>query len=142
MTSTRKATYSSDYANLESIRDLVAQAAREAGMDEAETYHVQLAADEAASNIIEHAYEGRADGQFELECEVEGSKVTIVLHDHGKVFDITRVRKPNVKGKLSEREIGGLGVYLIQKLMDEVYFESSLESGNTLTMVKRGKRGS
>ncbi|MEW6028705.1 MAG: ATP-binding protein [Chloroflexota bacterium] len=142
MTSTRKATYSSDYANLESIRDLVAQAAREAGMDEAETYHVQLAADEAASNIIEHAYEGRADGQFELECEVEGNKVTIVLHDHGKVFDITRVRKPNVKGKLSEREIGGLGVYLIQKLMDEVYFESSAESGNTLTMVKRGKRGS
>lgn len=141
MTSTRKASYTSDFANLESIRDFVAQAAREADLDDMEIYHVQLAADEAASNIIEHAYEGRTDREFEIECEVDRNQVTIILHDHGKVFDITKVRKPNVKGKLSEREIGGLGVYLIQKLMDEVHFESSIESGNTLTMVKRSKRG-
>ena len=76
-----------------------------------------------------------------MSVEALAGQVTIVIHDHGKLFDITTVREPNLSKDLSEREVGGLGIYLIQKLMDEVRFQSSLENGNYLTMIKRTAGG-
>ncbi len=137
----QKATYPADFKTLDSIRDLVGKAAEGAGLNSKDVYAVQLAADEACSNIIEHAYEGIADGQLDVSVNAQPGQVTIVVHDHGKAFDISKVRKPNLSKNLDEREVGGLGVYLIYKLMDEVRFESSAESGNYLTMVKRKSGG-
>lgn len=133
----KKAKYSADFNNLDAIRDFVGEAAEEAGFSGREMYSVQLAADEACSNIIEHAYEDIPNGEIEIVCKVETGQITIIIHDHGKEFDITKVRKPNLSRDLSEREVGGLGVYLIHKLMDEVRFSSSKKHGNTLTMIKR-----
>lgn len=133
----KKATYSADFQNLDSIRDFVGSAAERAGLSEKEVYSVQLAVDEACSNIIEHAYDGISDGKIEISCKVEAGQITVVIHDHGKQFDMSRVRKPNLSRDLNEREIGGLGVYLMHKLMDEITFSSSKKYGNTLTMVKR-----
>jgi serine/threonine-protein kinase RsbW len=133
----KKATYSADFQNLDSIRDFVGKAAEQAGFSEKEVYSVQLAVDEACSNIIEHAYDGIPDGRIEISCEIEAGQITVVIHDHGKEFDMSRVRKPNLSRDLNDREIGGLGVYLMHKLMNEVTFSSSKKHGNTLTMVKR-----
>lgn len=133
----KKAKYSADFNNLDAIRDFVGEAAERAGFSGREMYSVQLAADEACSNVIEHAYAGIPNGEIEIACKVEAGQITIIIHDHGKEFDITKVRKPNLSKNLSEREIGGLGVYLIHKLMDEVQFSSSKKNGNTLTMIKR-----
>jgi serine/threonine-protein kinase RsbW len=58
------------------------------------------------------------------------------MHDHGKSFDATKVKKPNLQADISERQIGGLGIYLMRKLMDEVNYRSS-GAGNLLTMIKR-----
>jgi serine/threonine-protein kinase RsbW len=135
--SMKKAKYSADFQNLDSIRDFVGEAAEQAGFSGKEVYAVQLAADEACSNVIEHAYAGIPDGVIDVSCDVANDQLTITIHDRGKEFDISSVRKPNLSRNLSEREVGGLGVFLIYKLMDEVHFESSGESGNTLTMVKR-----
>jgi anti-sigma regulatory factor (Ser/Thr protein kinase) len=129
--------FSADFANLDAIREFVGEAAEQAGFSGKEVYAVQLAADEACSNVIEHAYAGQPDGEIEVDCDVMGGQITIVIHDHGKEFDISTVRKPNLSRDLSEREVGGLGVFLIYKLMDEVCFKSSKETGNTLTMIKR-----
>ena len=129
--------FSADFANLDSIRDFVGEAAEQAGFSSKEVYSIQLAADEACSNIIEHAYDGISDGEIEIACDAEEGQITIVIHDHGKVFDISNVRQPNFSKDLSEREVGGLGVFLIYKLMDEVHFSSSQKDGNTLTMKKR-----
>ena len=133
----KTAKYSADFRNLDSIRDFVGEAAEQAGFSGKEVYAVQLAADEACSNVIEHAYAGKPDGVIEIDCDVVGGQITIIVHDHGKEFDISTVRKPNLSRDLSERQVGGLGVFLIYKLMDEVYFRSSKETGNTLTMIKR-----
>lgn len=133
----KKARYSADFNNLDSIRDFVGRAAERAGFSAKEVYSTQLAADEACSNIIEHAYEGVPDGVIEIACDVEEGQITIIIHDHGKEFDISQVRRPNLGRNLSEREVGGLGVFLIHKLMDEVHFSSSKKTGNTLTMIKR-----
>jgi serine/threonine-protein kinase RsbW len=60
-----------------------------------------------------------------------------VLRDHGRPFDPSNVPEPNVNAALEDREEGGLGLYLIRKLMDEVDFEFTPDSGNVLIMVKR-----
>ena len=132
-----KAAFSADFANLDSIRDFVGEIAEQAGFSGKEVYSLQLAADEACSNVIEHAYEGISGGEVEISCDVQADQITIVIHDNGKQFDMTQVRRPNLGKELGEREVGGLGVYLINKLMDEVRFVSSKETGNYLTMIKR-----
>ncbi|GJQ34241.1 MAG: ATP-binding protein [Anaerolineales bacterium] len=121
---------------LDEIRDMVAEVARGGGFSEKSIYSLQLAADEAASNIIEHAYEGESDASLFMTCDMKGDQIVITMRDTGKSFNPSSVKEPNLKADLSERQIGGLGVYLMRKLMDTVYYESS-RSGNLLTMTKR-----
>lgn len=122
---------------LDEIRELVAQVAREGGFNDKEIYSLQLAADEAASNIIEHAYEGVSDASLDITCDMNGDAITITMRDTGKPFDPSKVKQPNLKASLSDRQIGGLGVYLMRKLMDDVRYESNAKTGNVLTMTKR-----
>ena len=126
---------------LNDMREFVRQAASDAGLDAKQIYAVQLATDEACSNIIEHAYEGRVNEQIEITCNVQDDGLIIILHDHGKTFNPDAVGEPNLTTNLSNRHLGGLGVYMIRRLMDEIHFESSPESGNILTMLKRKSKG-
>ena len=129
-------TFPANFNFLNEIREFVGEKARVAGFNDKDIYSIQLATDEAASNIIEHAYDGVSDGSLELTCDFLNSRLTITLRDHGKVFDPSKVVPPDLKADLSVRKIGGLGIYLMRKLMDEVHYESSA-SGNLLTLVKR-----
>jgi len=129
--------FDANFENLDEIRELVGEAARQLGFSDKEIYSIQLAADEASSNIIEHAYEGIKGGRLEIDLSTSDNRLKIVMRDHGKPFDPASVPEPNVKADLSERKIGGLGLYLMRKLMDEVFYESSPEAGNILTMIKR-----
>jgi serine/threonine-protein kinase RsbW len=132
-----KKTFPARFEFLDEIREFVAQIAREGGFNDKEIYSLQLAADEAASNIIEHAYEGVPDAEFEVTCDMSGDAFTITMRDTGKPFNPSNVRLPNLKANLSERKIGGLGVYLMRKLMDDVHYLSNPKTGNLLTMTKR-----
>jgi serine/threonine-protein kinase RsbW len=98
---------------------------------------LQLAADEAASNIVEHAYANMNNGEIRITCDTRGKEIIITMHDDGIPFDPSDVKPPNLKADLSERQIGGLGIYLMRKLMDEVRYESKRGAGNLLTMRKR-----
>lgn len=132
-----KVTFDADFENLDDIREFVGEAADQVGFSDKEIYSIQLAADEASSNIIEHAYAGIKGGKLEIECSVFDGGLKIVMRDQGKSFNPSSVPEPNVNADLSERKIGGLGMYLMRKLMDEVTYESSDEDGNVLTMIKR-----
>jgi serine/threonine-protein kinase RsbW len=121
---------------LDEIRDYVGLKARAARFADKDVYAIQLATDEAASNIIEHAYAGYSNADFELTCIFEHNRLIITLLDHGKSLDLSKVEKPDVKADLSKRKIGGLGIYLMRKLMDEVRYEVT-SSGNLLTLIKR-----
>jgi|SRR5688572_22055282 serine/threonine-protein kinase RsbW len=129
-------TFPAKFEYLDEIRDFVAGVARQGGFSDKEIYSLQLAADEAASNIIEHAYAGVTNASLEINCEMQGDTLTIIMRDQGTTFDSSKVKQPDLKADLSERQIGGLGVYLMRKLMDEVRYESSGKT-NTLTMIKR-----
>jgi anti-sigma regulatory factor (Ser/Thr protein kinase) len=131
-------TFPARFEYLDEIRELVAGVAREGGFDEKEVYSLQLAADEAATNIIEHAYAGVTGADFDVSCDMTSNTLVIIMRDMGKPFDPSEIGHPNLKAGLSERKIGGLGVYLMRKLMDEVHYQSS-KTGNLLTMVKRRK---
>ena len=133
----RRSTFDADFQNLDDIREFVGEAALQVGFSEKEIYSIQLAADEASTNIIEHAYAGVGDGKIEIDCSATEDELKIVMRDKGTPFNPSRVPEPNVKANLSERKIGGLGMYLMRQLMDEVIYEPSSETGNTLTMIKR-----
>ena len=130
-------TFPAKFEFLDEIREFVAQVAREGGFSEKMIYSLQLAADEAASNIIEHAYEGVADASLVITCSMRGDEITITMQDRGRPFDPDTVKEPDLKADLSERQIGGLGVYLMRKIMDSVHYESNPGTGNQLTMTKR-----
>ena len=132
-----KTTFIANFENLDEIREFVGEEARQVGFSDKEIYSIQLAADEASSNIVEHAYAGVDDGKIEIDCSIFDGGLKIVMRDQGKSFNPSSVPEPNVKADLSERKIGGLGMYLMRKLMDEVSYVSSAETGNVLTMVKR-----
>jgi anti-sigma regulatory factor (Ser/Thr protein kinase) len=130
--------FAAKFEFLDEIREFVGGVARAGGFSDRDVYNIQLATDEAASNIIEHAYGGISDGLLEISCGVNGSAITIVLVDHGESFDPSEVPAPDLKADLSERKIGGLGIFLMRKLMDEVRYQAEpRKNRNTLTMIKR-----
>lgn len=129
-------TLSASFTVLGSLREFVGRLARQANFSEKEVYFLQLAADEAASNIIEHAYQDISSAEFEVTCDLTPSALIILMRDHGAPFDPSKVRQPNLKAHLSSRQIGGLGLYLINRIMDEVSYQSDPATGNLLTMVK------
>ena len=137
VTSEFKLSVSSDMKNLAVIADFVAAVAQKLGLDDDETFALQMAVDEACSNVMEHAYRGRADGKLSLRVEAEDDEVVITLHDQGEPFDPHSVPRPDLSAPLQERHNGGLGLYLMEKLMDSVGWEFDPERGNTLTMRKR-----
>jgi anti-sigma regulatory factor (Ser/Thr protein kinase) len=124
-------------ADLPAVGDFIAAAcaAAHVGMDVCPD--LQLATEEACSNVINHAYAG-AGGEFCVRFEARGPDAVITIHDHGKAFDPTVVPRPNLAAPLEERPLGGLGLHLMHRLMDEVVFTFSADGGNTLVMVKRG----
>jgi anti-sigma regulatory factor (Ser/Thr protein kinase) len=121
------------------VREFVSQLAQACGFDSKAVYAVELATDEAFTNIVEHAYGGESNNQVECTCLADEVGLTIILHDCGLAFDPTKVPVPDLKAPLEKRETGGLGIFLMRKLMDEVHFSPATgnHSGcNTLTMIK------
>lgn len=120
---------------LSTISDFVTKAARDAGFDERATYHVQMAVDEACANVIYHAYAYEGQGVIELCCERNHHDFVVTITDHGQPFDPSEVPPPDISAALSDRREGGLGLYLMQRLMDEVTHQFTPHA-NVLTMVK------
>ena len=135
-------TFSGRFESLAAISEFVTTAAEVAGLDARATYAVQLAVDEACSNIIEHAYQGEGQGSIQCTCRIGEEGLTIMLRDYGRPFDPETIPAPNVNACLDERTGGGLGLYFMRQLMDEVHFEMTPNLGNVLTMVKRKESAS
>jgi serine/threonine-protein kinase RsbW len=129
------------FDRLTDIAAFVTQAARTCGLNDDEVFHVEMAVDEACSNIIEHAYVD-CSGDIEIACRCPArGQFEVVLRDSGRPFDPEGVPVPEVGAvtDLDHLNEGGLGLYFMRKLMDEVRFESAPGQGNTLIMLKRTK---
>ena len=129
--------FAAKFEFLDEIREFVGEIARKGGFGDKDVYNIQLATDEAASNIIEHAYEGTTEGILDMSCGMEADAIKIILIDYGYPFDPSTIPMPDLKADLSDRKIGGLGIFLMRKLMDEVHYEPRADKSNVLTMIKR-----
>ena len=134
--------YQARFENLDRVRQFVGQAAQECGLNANAIYQVQLAVDEAFTNIVEHAYGGECDEDIQCTCQISDEGLNVMLHDCGQAFDPTVVPDPDLKASLQERRVGGLGVYFIRQLMDEVEFKftTSPDTGRACNMLKMFKR--
>ena len=93
---------------------------------------LELAVNEAASNVMRHAYEGREDGRIVVEADANDERVCVRLRHEGKPFDPAQAAPPTFDGT---RE-GGFGVYLIAQSVDEVVYDQDEGGQNTVTLVK------
>lgn len=98
-------------------------------------YEVQLAVDEACTNIIHHAYSSER-GTITISCELQDKDLVITIRDSGSPFDPSAVPPPDLRTNLEERRVGGLGIHLMRNIMDEVSYNFDSEKGNTLIMRK------
>jgi len=127
------------FSSLDEIRTFFAEGAKEAGLPDKSQFDVQLAADEAASNIIDHAYKGENKGDIECSYAVYDDRLELFLRDNGEPFDPDKVEDPDVESDVCCRKPRGLGLYFIRNLMDEVNFTFDTANGNLLRMVKKKK---
>ena len=98
---------------------------------------IQLAVDEATTNIIMHGYAGKP-GTIAISCSVEDGTVRIVIRDRAPPFNPLSIKEPDLTAGLEDRVVGGMGIFLIRKVMDAVSYE--YEGGeNVLRMEKKGR---
>jgi len=117
----------------------VANGATEAGFEPGEVFHIELACDEACTNVIQHAYGGEDVGDIHISWSVEGGAFIIVIRDRGRVFDSDEVPEPHfaeADDDFQNLRIGGLGIHFMRTLMDRVNFNFVVGEGNKLVMVK------
>jgi len=131
------AKFSGLFESLAGIRRFVFKAASEAGFNDKEIYAVELAVDEACSNIIEHAYGGEGKGDIICTCNDLNNGLEIILKDDGEPFDPSDVSPPDFSLELEKLNPRGAGLFLIRNMMDDVDFTFSKEDGNELRMIKR-----
>ncbi len=118
---------------LASIREFVGESVHALGGTPDDAFACELATDEAAANIFNHAFESK-QGRVRLRVHRTDANLTIRVHYHGRSFDPSNVPEPELDLPLEERRAGGLGLYFMKQLMDEVLFEFDEENGNVLTM--------
>lgn len=130
-------TFPGFFSSLATIAAFIEKEAESAGLSDQDVYSVQLAVDEACSNIIEHSYGGEGVGDILCTCEGRDDGLEIILVDQGKKFDPDAIQGPDVGAPLEELGSRGAGVFLMKKLMDVVDFDFDTEAGTTLTMFKK-----
>ena len=101
---------------------------------------VNLALEEAVSNVMLYAYPGRNDGKVFVEFvrtrDENGDKLVFTVSDSGIPFDPTRKPDADIGLSAEERAIGGLGIHLVRQLMDVIEYER-IDDKNILTLIKK-----
>ncbi len=96
-----------------------------------------IATDEAITNIVLHAYDGKKDGKIHVSFQKEESEFIIQFTDFGKSFKPLKIKKKARLYKVDRLRIGGYGLVLMDTLMDELKFiYDKTKKANTLTMIK------
>ena len=102
------------------------------------SFQVELALEEICVNIVNYGFEGDGDDHaIEIVVDSEPNSLTMEIIDNGRAFDpLTETPEPDLDSAVSDRPIGGLGVYLVKTLMDELLYRRE-DGRNHLKMVKR-----
>ncbi len=136
-TKSNQLTVTGQFENLAKISNFIVQAARQAGLDEQGIYAIQLAVDEACTNIIEHGYGTEHQGDIHLHYQLKPDGLQITIHDNAPPFDPAQVPEPDINVPLSERPVRGMGLFLIRRLVDRLEITSTPGQGNQTILFKQ-----
>jgi serine/threonine-protein kinase RsbW len=115
------------------IADYVMAAAAAAGLDRRASYRLRLAVDEIATNIIVHGHANAGhQGALELRTDIDDKSLTIAIEDTGVTYDPRQAPIPDIDLPLEQRPIGGLGVYLAIRSVDEFLYEHMGDRNRTI----------
>jgi anti-sigma regulatory factor (Ser/Thr protein kinase) len=122
------------------VREITKKMAESAGFDGAVPDQLALAVDEATTNAIEHAYRGDPGHQVVVQFEDRGPDFRVEVIDTGAMMDPRSVPRVDLERYATERRKGGLGVHLMENIMDSVTFRRSARR-NVCLLVKHKEHG-
>ena len=99
-------------------------------------FNLNLVLEEAVVNVINYAYPKEDHQYIYLSATMKDGSIVLVLTDTGKEFDPTAAPEADITLSADERQIGGLGIFLIRQIMNEVKYER-IEGKNILTLEKK-----
>jgi serine/threonine-protein kinase RsbW len=118
------------------VREFVSRAAHEFGFSDDEAAKIVLAVDEACTNIIKHAYQFDPNHDIRIVIRTNRGAFEVLIEDEGKSFNPLAIQSPDLRQHLQEYRRGGLGVYLMKTLMDEVEYNLTPGKKNVVRMTK------
>ena len=120
---------------LENVNDFIEEIGDELQLDMELLMNLKLVMEEMVSNVIFYAYPEGKTADIELSAELVGRQLTFVLSDKGREFDPTMKEDIDTETDPADRDLGGLGIYIVKNIMNEVTYQR-LEGKNLLTMKK------
>ena len=96
-----------------------------------------LAVSEACTNVVRYAYAGQDESQLIITARRIGERVVFRVRDYGQKFDPSAVRPPDLQG---DPTIGGYGIYLMRRVMDNIWYGTGHPDGTELMLVRRRRR--
>ena len=131
----KKLTLKNQVGELERVNQFIEEIGEELGLDMELQMNLNLVMEEMVSNVIFYAYPEGTPEEIELTAESNGKELTFVLSDHGVEFDPTAKEDADPDVNPMDRDIGGMGIYIVKNIMNKVTYQR-LEGKNLLTMKK------
>lgn len=131
----KELTIKNQVGELERVNQFIEEIGEELHLDMELQMNLNLVMEEMVSNIIFYAYPEGKMADIELTADCNGKELTFVLSDQGKEFDPTAKEDADTDVNPVDREIGGLGIFIVRNIMNHVTYQR-LEGKNLLTMTK------
>jgi serine/threonine-protein kinase RsbW len=125
-------------SELERVNAFVEEIGQELGLNFELQMNLNLVMEEMVVNVISYAYPEGSEAEIELLAESDGKQLKFVLSDRGKEFDPTLGGNTDMDVNPAERDLGGMGIFIVKNIMNEVSYQR-LEGKNLLTMKKNIK---
>lgn len=135
-TAPRRIIMKNEVSEVSRMRGFFQSVCREHNIDEDLFKTVNLALEEWVVNVINYAYPKGIRGHVELTAEVANDVLTLMVKDHGVPFDPTQKEDADINAELNERQIGGLGIYLVKSIMDTMTYQRTSDGYNVVTLTK------
>lgn len=125
-----------DISEVERLSTFIEELGKDLTLGPDVIFNLNLVLEEAVVNIINYAYPKEKNESIYLSASLYGGSIVFTLTDTGKEFDPTTVPDADITLSADDREIGGLGIFLIRHIMNEVKYER-IEGKNVLTLQKK-----
>lgn len=116
--------------SLEAFRAFVDERLEQIEVPQELQFKIELVLEEILTNVVHYAYPGQP-GDIEVGCSIEGQRLEFLIQDWGVPFNPLERAEPDLTSNLSDRQVGGLGIFLIRHMVDDLTYRRQ-DDRNTL----------